>query len=262
MIFMVDFLVSLPTWLGCCVAMVTAACVGFVVYLVFVKFMSKYKSYDLKDPINNVFRVVGLLVSLMLALAFAEVISELKTIRRAIQEETTAISDIFWVLKLYDIDKTRELRALLVEYSKAVIKDEWSTLADDNLSQQVDAIRRQIGKAIVNLKSVNSTQEKLKALIFADFDLLSNFRFIRLSSAMATPPVFTYIIIFGFLVTMACFGAYPPQTPLVVLILFYTVFIGLVLYLILQLSDPFQGNIGVSARPLEYLVESLQSEIR
>jgi hypothetical protein len=60
MTFMVDFLLSLPIWLGCGVAMVTAAGLGLVVYLVSVKFFSKYKSYDLKDPTNNVFRVVGI----------------------------------------------------------------------------------------------------------------------------------------------------------------------------------------------------------
>ena len=259
---MVDFIVSLPTWLGCAVAMVIMTGIGFVVYLVFAKFFSRYQSYDLKDPINNVFRVVGLLVGLVLALSFSEVISDLKTIRRAIAQEAVAISDIFNGLKAYDIDKTVETRVLLVDYSKAVINDEWLTLADDNLSQRVDAIKGQLSEAIINLEPVNSKQKELKSAMIADFDTLSDFRITRLNGALAKPPVFTYIIIFGFLVTMACFGVYPPRTPLVVPILFYTIFIGLVLYLILQLSDPFQGDIGVSARPFEYLVESLQSEMR
>ena len=259
---MLDFLLSLPTWLGCGVVMVITTGAGFAVYLAFVKFIEKYKSYDLKDPINNVFRVVGLLVSLMLALTFSEVISELKTIRKAVQQETVAISDAFKSLKLYDIDKTREIRATLIEYSKAVINDEWLTLADDNLSQIVEALRKQFVEAVVNLKPVNSKQEMMKSHIITDLDSLSDYRIIRLNSALAAPPFFIYIIIFGFLVTMACFGAYPPQTPLVVLISFYTIFIGLVLYLILQLSDPFNGDIGVSPSPFEYLIEMMESEIR
>jgi hypothetical protein len=259
---MVDFLLSLPTWLGCSVAMATTTGVGFLVYLVSVKFISNYKSYDLKDPINNVFRVVGLLVSLMLALTFSEVTSELKTIRRAVQREAAAILDTFEVLKLYDHNKTRELRAILLEYASAVIDDEWATLAHDNLSQRVQDLKKQLSEAVINLKPANPTQEKLRSLIFADFDSLSNYRITRLNSALAEPPVFIYIIIFGFLVTMSCFGVYPPHTPLVVLISFYTIFIGLVLYLILQLSDPFQGDIGVSGRSFEYLVEIMQSETR
>jgi hypothetical protein len=61
---------------------------------------------------------------------------------------------------------------------------------------------------------------------------------------------------------MACFGAYRPQGPLVVLVSLYTVFVGLVLFLIMKLSDPFQGDIGVTPAAFEYLVETLQSEIR
>jgi len=57
------------------------AVTGFVVYLVFYKLISKYKREDIKEPTNKLFRVVGLLVSLMLALAFSEVIVEQRTIR-------------------------------------------------------------------------------------------------------------------------------------------------------------------------------------
>jgi ABC-type tungstate transport system substrate-binding protein len=83
-----------------------------------------------------------------------------------------------------------------------------------------------------------------------------------LDSSLAKPPIYVPVIIFGFLVTMACFGVYRPQAPLVVLVSLYTVFVGLVLYLVLALSDPFQGDIGVAPTSFEYLVETLQSEIR
>ena len=96
----------------------------------------------------------------------------------------------------------------------------------------------------------------------ADFDTLSDYRIVRLNSALAKPPVYAYVIIFGFLVTIACFGAYRPQVPLVVLVSLYTVFVGFALYLVLALSDPFQGDLGIAPTEFEYLVETLQSEIR
>jgi hypothetical protein len=77
----IDFLLSLPTWAGCVFMMGFTTVVGFVVYLVFYKLISKYQREDMQDPTSNLFRVVGMLVSLMLALAFSEVIVELRTIR-------------------------------------------------------------------------------------------------------------------------------------------------------------------------------------
>ena len=100
---MIDFLLSLSTWPGCLVAMGFTAIVG---YLIFYKLISKYKCEDMKEPTNNLFRVVGTLVSLMLALGFSEVIVELRTIRNAVQREAVAISDTFEVLKLFDMERT------------------------------------------------------------------------------------------------------------------------------------------------------------
>ena len=111
------------------------------------------------------------------------------------------------------------------------------------------------------MKPATSNQEKMLSHILADIDALSDYRVVRLDSALAKPPVFVYVIIFGFLVTMACFGAYRPQAPLVVLAFLYTVFVGLVLYLVLAMSDPFQGNFGVTPAPFEHLVETLQSDM-
>jgi hypothetical protein len=104
---MIDFLLSLSTWAGCVFMMGFTTVVGFVVYLAFYKFISKYQRENLNDPTSNLFRVVGMLVSLMLALTFSEVIGELKTIRSAVQREAVAISDTFEVLKLFDIERTR-----------------------------------------------------------------------------------------------------------------------------------------------------------
>ena len=70
-----------------------------------------------------------------------------------------------------------------------------------------------------------------------------------------------YVLILGFLITMACFGAYKPQAPLVALVSLCTMFVGLVLYLILELSEPFQGAMSVDPTTLEYLVESLRAQI-
>ena len=71
---------------------------------------------------------------------------------------------------------------------------------------------------------------------------------------MAQPPIFVHIVVFGFLVTMACFGAYRPQGPLVGLISLYTLFIGFVL-------DPFQGAFGIAPTAFEHLLETLRADM-
>jgi len=241
--------------------MVSTALLGLVVYVVSYKFITKYKSDDLRGPSSSLFRVVGLLLSLMLSLAFGEVIVELVTIRNAVEREAVAISDTHKNLKLFDINRTGEIQTILIDYTQAVIDDDWPALANDNLGQRAGALEQQLSDAVMKLKPTTAMQEKLWSRIIDDIDRMADYRLTRLDYAVAEPPVYIFVIIFGFFVTMACFGSHRPQTPLIVLVLLYTVFIGWVLYLILTLSDPFQG-IGVEPTSFEQLVEKLQSGIR
>ena len=258
---MLDFLLSLPTWIGCGLTMVSTALLGLVVYLVSNKLITKYKSEDLKAPSSSLFRVVGLLLSLMLSLAFGEVIVEMVAIRNAVEREVAAISDTYKNLKLYDIETTRDIQIILLDYTQAVIDDDWPALAKDVLGQRAGNLEQKLSEAVMKLKPTTPMQEKLWSRIIDDLDLMSDYRLTRLDSAVAELPVYIYVIVFGFLVAMACFGSHRPQAPLIVLLLLYTMFIGWVLYLIMTLSDPFQG-IGVQPTSFEYLVEKLQSGIR
>jgi hypothetical protein len=116
----------------------------------------------------------------------------------------------------------------------------------------------QFEESVWELQPETPVQEKLWSQILADIDAISDHRMIRLENALGEPPIYIYVIIFGLLVTMACFGAYRPQGVLIVLVSLYTVFVGLVLYLILALSDPFQG-VGVEPTTFELLVEGMQA---
>jgi hypothetical protein len=240
--------------------MITTALSGLVVYVISYTLITKYKSDDLKAPSSSLFRVVGLLLSLMLSLAFGEVIVELVAIRNAVEREVAAISDTYRNLKLFDIETTREMQTTLIDYTQSVIDDDWPALANDNLGQKTGTLEEKLSDAVMKLEPTTPMQEKLWSRIMDDVDLMSDYRLTRLDYAVAEPPVYLYVIIFGFLVTMACFGSHQPQPPLIVLVLLYTLFIGWVVYLIITLSDPFQG-IGVHPTSFEHLIEKLQSGI-
>jgi hypothetical protein len=143
-----------------------------------------------------------------------------------------------------------------------VIDDDWPAMANDRLGQRASALKRQFTEKVMELKPANSIQKEIRSGIIADVDKLSDHRLIRLNHSMAKPPVYVLVIIFGFLVSMACFGAYQPHVPLITLVSLYTFFIGMVFYLILAMSDPFQGGTIVDPTPFEYLIEALESGMR
>jgi len=259
---MIEFLLALPTWIGCGLTMVFTTVLSLLVYIISNKLIGKSKNADLKEPINNLFRLVGIIVSLMLSLAFGEVIAGWHAIKNAIDREAAAISDTYTNLKYLDAKGTKEIRAVLVEYTQAVIDDEWPAMARDQLGQRTSELKRQFTKKTLEFKPTNSVQKEIRAHVLADIDTMSDYRLIRLNHSLAKPPVYILVIIVGFLVSMACFGAYQPNFSLIALVSLCTLFIGMVLYLILAMSDPFQGAVNIEPTPFEYLIEAFRSGMR
>ena len=119
-----ELLLSLPDWAGVIVAMVFATVVGLAVYLVSHRLIAKHQKEELKDPMSSLFRVVGVLVGLMLSLAFSDIVRQMTGIRNAVEREAVAIADTFYDLKRFDDEGTRNARSVLVDYAQAVIDDE------------------------------------------------------------------------------------------------------------------------------------------
>lgn len=259
---MIEFLLSLSDWVGSLVSMVGTAASGLVVYVVSYKLILKYKSDELKDPSGSLFRVVGMLIALMLSLAFAEVVVDVRRIESAVEREAVAISDAFENLQSFGGERAREIQPILIDYTQALIDDDWPALANDKLGERAGVLRKQLTESVMGLEPTTSLQEKLFSKILADIDTISDYRLIRLNNALAQPPVYIKVVFLGFLVTMACFGVYRPQAPVVALVSLYAAFIGLTLYLILALSDPFQGGFAADSTTFEHLLETMRSKIR
>ena len=245
-------------------AMLLGASAGLGTYLISSKLIFKYQWAELKDgelqsAVGGLSRVLGMLVSLMLSLAFSSVIQELKAINHAMQREAVAISDIFNSLERIDVEGAKETQDILVEYTEAVIVDDWSSLANDQLGKQASALKRQLTDQVLGLEASTPLQQKQWSQILSDLDMISDHRLIRLDAALAEPPGYIYAIGCGFLLTMACFGVNKPTVTFVVLAGLLTAFVGVVIYLVLALSDPFQSQLGVDPKTFETMLESLKS---
>ena len=168
------------------------------------------------------------------------------------------IEDIYRDLDRYDSSRARWAQTLVVDYIQAVIEHDWPALANDSLSEEARNIFGQLEYEVPHLEDDTELQGILRSRIISDVDLVSDLRLIRLEQALAKPPLFLIVVIFGFLITMVCFGPHEPNRLTVFLLSLYTLLIGLVIYLILAYSDPFQGSTGIEPTSLKFVLEEIR----
>ena len=257
---MIEDLLALPTIVGFIIVVGLTVTLGMTTYVVSYKLIAaRYRTEEMKDAASSMFRVVGMLVSLFLSLSFADVLVELNTLQNSVQGEAGAIADTYIDLLQFGTEETEEIRALLTDYTQSVVDDDWPALSNDRLGKQTTALLRKLETAALNLEATTPIEEKMWTRIIANIDLISDFRLSRLQQALAQPPFFLIVVLFGFFVTMVCFGLHRPLGPVVVLVSLYVFFVGLVLYLILAFSDPFQGIPGVDTAPLDYTIDRMKN---
>ena len=261
---MIEALLSLPTLLGCFVFVGLTTAVGLTVYVVTYRLHARRQADEAMKEIGeltgNLFRVAGWLFTLLLSLTFTDVVGDLVVTETAIDGEAVAISNIYHHLRRFDLEETRGIQTLLVDYTRAVIDDDWPALAHDRLSVRVDGLLHQLEDAALDLKATDAAQETLRSRVIADVDLISDYRLSRLKQAREQPSHVLIVVFFGFFVTMVYFGIYPPRRVVLWLLSLYTVFVGVVIYLILALSDPFQGTTAIESAPLEYVLETIKAD--
>lgn len=204
------------------------------------------------------FRISGTLLVLILSLTFANLRNDHAALRDAIRLEAAEILDVYSDLGFFGGDEAEALKALLLQYTRRVIDVEWTALAGGQLDPEKVAASNDLQFGMHELDASTTARQSLRANLIQDVDEISDHRQHRAFQAVPDPPVFTYVGLVGFLLTMAVLGVYRLTGVKAAMISLYCFFIGLVLYFMLAMSFPFFGVMQLNPLPLERVYEQIQ----
>ena len=260
---MIEALMSLPTLLGLLLFVGLTTAVGlavqFLTHQLHMRFEHDETKTEIRDATGTLFRVAGWLFTLLLSLTFTDVIRDLVVAETAVKGEAVAISDIHDNLRLFGLEETIKVREHLTGYTQSVIDDDWPALGQQELSKRTSELWRQVVMASLALEAPDGAHEALRARIFTDLDLVSDHRLARLQQSRERPTLVLAVVYFGYIVTMVYFGVYRPRRALVILMSFYTVFVGVTIYLMVAMSAPFHGSTTVESAPIESVLEEMRA---
>lgn len=242
---MLDGLTQFPVWLGIFVTVIVMCVAGLASYRL-TRVLVESSERIPGRAVNNLFRVVGVLFSLMISLAFNSVVTEHNGVEQSVRLETAAIADTLDALDAYGHPTAEAAKETALEYTRLVVEDDWPALAVGELGDDAGAALSQLAEQAQTLEAADVIQEERRTRILTDIDAMSDARRARLNVALADPPVYFYVLFVGFLVTMALFGNYAPRRTLIVLLCVYSAFIGLLVYIMVATIVPFDGPLKVA----------------
>ena len=252
---MIYWLTSLPVIIGATLSAGMAVIAGLAAYYAARIAVGRKANDENRELALNMFRIIATLLSLLLSLTFADVRVEIGMVRNSVETEAGQLADIYKDLNAFESVEANAVSVELLDYVDAVIDDEWQALQRGEVSERVIVIFHDLEYAILELEATTPLQQILRSRLAADVDALSTSRAARLIKRDSGTPIFLYVAIVGFLWTMAFLSVYAPAGRAVTYLSAYSAFFGIVIYIILALSNYFEGIGGVTPVAFEFLAE-------
>jgi uncharacterized protein DUF4239 len=174
------------------------------------------------------------------------------------QAQRTAVIEAETVAVLYQLTESfpgaQVSRQTLTQYVRSVVQDEWPAMAEGKSSAKTEALYNQIWQEVRDLVPSTTKEQLLYAELLDQLSILATSRRDRLLMVGGSIPhlMWTTLGYGGLLVLSGLYylniGSPKEQTVIdftVIAMLFATVYLGI------ELSGPFRGNVKISPRTFE-----------
>jgi hypothetical protein len=257
---LIDAIMQMPALLGLPVFCILTAAVGIATLLLFkLLFARLERSSDYEKVAANVLRLSGALLGLLLSLTFSSILTKIAKVRDTVELEAAQLADIHNDLEQFETEAATAIQGDVMTYTKILIDEEWDSLARDHLSPSAQALFGKIQLGILDLETVTPRQISLRSNLIQDIDEISDFRQARLHHATVDSLLFLSIALVGFVVVSALFSVQETNFAALILISLYFIFVGVVLYFIVAMNDPFSGVSRVSVEPIKTVFQNMTS---
>lgn len=199
-----------------------------------------------KEPANDAAGQVGgriaLLYGLILALVYAQELSDYKDVRIALSEEGVAIADVFNDIQRYGGTQVVPVQRDLLKYATIVAGEEWDRLGrGEGLSANGWTQWGNAYERVLSLKPQTDRERYLANRMRDRITSVARMRQMRASGIEENfADVFWPPALIGLILLAVPLYVYRPTRSLVVLLSVFGAYAGVILFFIYAFSDPFE----------------------
>lgn len=206
---------------------------------------------------------IGALHGLILALVFAQEMSAYQRVEAQISVEASAVADIYNDAARYQDPSAINIRRQMITYLETVLEDEWASLGEgQGLSPTAWAAWSVAYGEVLDLEPTNLRQEDLRSHMLArlhDISASRDFRAAEAGTSIAN--FFWFAALSGVVLIAVGHYIYPARRQSMTLLVLFSGYTGLILFLIYGLANPFSEPTALQPVALTNLAEALHLDM-
>jgi hypothetical protein len=220
-----------------------------------------YKRQDI-EPNNEaggiIFGALTLIYSLLIAFVFVAVWENYEELNRTIEKEADDLNSVLVHSAMLSDSLQVPVDAAIKSYCETVVRQEWDMAerGDRSQSNTLPALRL----LLFQVKAENKTQENVLSVLDDKLNNISNLRRERLSHTRAHVPKLVWmILVIGtiLIILFSYFLQMESERLKRIFLSFLWIMIGMSLFLVYMLDNPFIGSSQVSKAPYEEIIKIL-----
>jgi uncharacterized membrane protein YraQ (UPF0718 family) len=251
--------VSIPTGLLLlCISMILAA--GGLILVQRLVPIAVRRQHN--DVAGFIYAVLGVVYAVLLGLMVVAVWEEWNTALRTVDDEASALAEIFWLADRMPESEGHHIQELIRSYARVVVDEEWPLMERKKSSPRAWAVLDEIRASLQGFDPSTPAQQVLYEQGFERMRDLANARRDRLLEAKhGLPAILWVVLILGGIVVVSFTYLFGLESTLVhvLMVAALALIISLVLFTVAALNFPFKGDITIGPEAMEQVLGRFES---
>lgn len=254
---------TLPSWLLLLVIVVLIAGLAVLIQWFVRRRFPNLRGEAHNDVTKFAFGVVGFVFAFFIGFVVSAMWGQINNADTRARAEGTAGVQLARDLTVFDKADSDRIRQSLLEYEQAAVA-EWTEVANGRSYPDADKALSRLNSAYDQVKATTDAQKARLAASYSNLDKLGQARAERVMQARTDigPPWSLWAVIFltsGLLLGGAIIYGVEKPAMHYTMVAILGVLVGAQLFLVLELSHPFIGEIATSPQPLHEVIDVLTS---
>lgn len=253
---------NIPSWLLLAALIVLIAGGAVVVGALLRRAFPEWRTGDHNDALKFGYGVIGFVYAFFVGFVVSSMWGQINAADALARAEGASAVQLARDADVFDVADSERIRTALLEYARAAVA-EWPVAARGETAREAGEALQRLYRAVGDVKPANDNQKTFLSTAVANLEKVSQGRSERLIQADVDGgpswPLWAVVFLTSGLVlgSAIVYGVESPRMHYMLVITVATL-VAANLFLVLDLSYPYLGDIGTSPEPLKVTVDFLE----